>query len=99
MPIIISVVWGVENFGTNWGIVAMVPAGGAAMWGVLYSKGYQDGIERSRPVIGIPEGRQGQCVGWQCYGFWAIGCTLSVWAALIVWSLAWRGWSRRGVVV
>ncbi|KAI9870802.1 MAG: putative monocarboxylate transporter mch1, partial [Pleopsidium flavum] len=40
-PIICSVVWGVENFGTNWGIVAMVPALGATVWGVLYSAVYQ----------------------------------------------------------
>ncbi|KAL1971333.1 hypothetical protein VTN77DRAFT_285 [Rasamsonia byssochlamydoides] len=96
MPIIISVVWGVENFGTNWGIVAMVPAAGAAVWGVIYSRGYQSGISA---VPHLPPDRQGQCFGWQCYGFWAIGCTLSVWAAMIVWTLAWRGWSRRGVVV
>ena len=43
VPIIISVVWGVNNFGTNWGIVAMVPAGGAAVWGGVYSKVYEWG--------------------------------------------------------
>ncbi|KAI9821952.1 MAG: putative monocarboxylate transporter mch1 [Pycnora praestabilis] len=40
-PIICSVVWGVENFGTNWGIVAMVPAVGATVWGIVYSAVYQ----------------------------------------------------------
>jgi MFS family permease len=40
-PIIVSVVWGVENFGTNWGIVAIVPALGATFWGLLYSALYQ----------------------------------------------------------
>ncbi|PBP15659.1 hypothetical protein BUE80_DR013605 [Diplocarpon rosae] len=33
-PLIVSVIWGLENFGTNWGIVAMVPAAGATFWGV-----------------------------------------------------------------
>ncbi|EEP79813.1 conserved hypothetical protein [Uncinocarpus reesii 1704] len=45
VPIIISVVWGVENFGTNWGIVAMVPALGATLWGMVYSAGYEAAIE------------------------------------------------------
>ncbi|KAJ9303021.1 hypothetical protein DTO271G3_395 [Paecilomyces variotii] len=88
VPIIISVVWGVENFGTNWGIVAMTPAAGAAVWGLIYSAAYDAG---SAP--------DGQCRGWKCYGFWAMGCTLSVWIAVIAWSIAWRSWRRRGVVV
>ncbi|KAF3400418.1 putative transporter mch1 [Talaromyces pinophilus] len=94
MPIIISVVWGVENFGTNWGIVAMVPAAGAAFWGFVYSKAYQDAL------VPIDDGvRQGQCFGWRCFGFWAVGCMVSVWMAIVVWLIAWRGWKRRGVVV
>lgn len=95
MPILISVVWGVENFGTNWGIVAMVPAAGATVWGVVYSRGYQSGIVDDD----AGGAAAGQCFGWRCYGFWALGCTLSVWAAMVVWMLAWRGWRRRGVVV
>ncbi|KAL9120423.1 MAG: hypothetical protein Q9187_003016, partial [Circinaria calcarea] len=39
-PIVISVVWGVQNFGTNWGIVAVAPAGGAAVWSAVYSAVY-----------------------------------------------------------
>ncbi|KAL8792131.1 MAG: hypothetical protein Q9195_005306 [Heterodermia aff. obscurata] len=45
-PIIISVVWGVQNFGTNWGLVAMLPAGGAAVWGAVYSAVYQASVDR-----------------------------------------------------
>ncbi|KAI9367084.1 major facilitator superfamily domain-containing protein [Aspergillus egyptiacus] len=93
VPIIISVVWGVENFGTNWGIVAMFPAVGAAMWGLIYSRGYQD-AENGNPV-----GDDGQCHGWKCFGFWAVGCTASVWVAVAVWTVAWVSWKRRGVVV
>lgn len=92
VPIIISVVWGVENFGTNWGIVAMFPAAGAAMWGVIYSRGYQDAADRS-PTD------NGQCQGWRCFGFWSIGCTVSVWVAIAAWLVAWGSWRRRGVVV
>ncbi|KAL3470721.1 major facilitator superfamily domain-containing protein [Aspergillus californicus] len=93
VPIIISVVWGVENFGTNWGIVAMFPAAGSAMWGLIYSRGYQDAADNN---TGLDDG---QCHGWRCYGFWAVGCTASVWVAVAAWSIAWVSWRRRGVVV
>ncbi|CAI7674984.1 unnamed protein product [Penicillium palitans] len=94
-PIIISVVWGVENFATNWGIVAMMPAAGAALWGIVYSAAYQNVMDR-----GDSDGlSDGQCHGWRCYGFWAVGCTVSVWIAVLAWLAAWRGWKRRGVVV
>ncbi|KAL4930916.1 MFS transporter [Aspergillus undulatus] len=95
-PIIISVVWGVENFGTNWGIVAMFPAAGAAMWGLIYSRAYQDATDGG---FSGGVGDDGQCRGWRCYGFWAIGCTASVWVAVAAWSVAWSTWRRRGVVV
>jgi hypothetical protein len=91
-PILISVVWGVENFATNWGIVAMMPALGAALWGVIYSRAYQNALD----AIDSPDG---QCYGWRCYGYWAVGCTVSVWVAIVVWLAAWRGWKKRGVVV
>lgn len=93
VPIIISVVWGVENFGTNWGIVAMVPAVGAAFWGIVYSRGYQDALD------GGSSTDDGECRGWRCFGFWAVGCTVSVGVAMVAWCVAWRAWRRRGVVV
>lgn len=93
VPIIISVVWGVENFGTNWGIVAMVPAAGAAFWSVVYSRGYQNAMDTGSA------GPDGQCHGWRCFGFWAVGCTVSVMVAIVVWTVAWRVWRRRGVAV
>ncbi|KAJ5952104.1 Major facilitator superfamily domain general substrate transporter [Penicillium vulpinum] len=92
-PIIISVVWGVENFATNWGIVAMVPAAGAALWGIVYSAAYQNAMDLGDGLS------DGQCHGWRCYGFWAVGCTVSVWIAVLAWLAAWRGWKKREVVV
>ncbi|KAJ5160166.1 transporter mch1 [Penicillium canariense] len=94
-PIIISVVWGVENFATNWGIVAMMPALGAALWGVVYSCAYQNAIDAGTG-FGSPDG---QCHGWKCYGFWALGCTASVWIAIVAWLAAWKGWKKKGVIV
>jgi MFS family permease len=103
-PIIVSVVWGVENFGTNWGIVAMVPALGAAVWGIIYSAVYQAG---TAPGISGPDdepqaGREALCYGKQCYAstFWLMAA--SVWVACGLWIWAWRGpggWVRRGVAV
>ena len=94
VPIIINVVWGVENFATNWSIVAMFPAVGAAVWGILYSHEYQ----KAAAGAGNGEGSE-QCFGWACYGFWAVCCLVSVWVAILAWGLAWRGWKRRGVMV
>ncbi|OBT94223.1 putative transporter mch1 [Pseudogymnoascus verrucosus] len=98
-PIIISVIWGVENFGTNWGIVAVVPALGATVWGVVYSSVYQwaagkGGVEdRDTDVL---------CYGRGCYEttFWAMAG--SVWLACLLWAWAWKGpggWSQRGIAV
>lgn len=100
-PIIITVIWGVENFATNWGIVAMFPALGATIWGLVYSAVYQQGAKRS---AGIDGGQEEDlfCYGVQCYAptFWAM--SVSVWIAcgLVLW--AWKGkngWAQRGIVV
>lgn len=89
VPIIISVVWGAENFATNWGIVAMMPAGGAAFWSIVYSAGY------SR----ASDGDSNECRGYNCFGGWAWGCAASVVTAMILLGYAWRTWRRRNVVV
>jgi MFS family permease len=97
-PIVVSVVWGVENFGTNWGILAMTPAAGATLWGAIYATVYQKaaeaGVERDPEDV--------LCHGKACYAstFWAM--TISVWIAMGLWVWAWRGpggWKRRGVAV
>jgi MFS family permease len=94
-PIIVSVTWGVENFGTNWGIVAIFPAGGAAVWSIVYSAVYQAGSTSG-------EGEDRMCYGVRCYAptFWAMAC--SVWFACVFWVLAWKGpggWAKRGIAV
>ncbi|TID21526.1 MFS monocarboxylic acid transporter [Venturia nashicola] len=104
VPIIVSVVWGVENFGTNWGIVATVPAAGAAVWGVIYSAGYS-AASKNGSYLAPGQGFEGQallCHGIRCYAptFWAMA--VSVWIACGLWLWAWRGpggWKRRGINV
>jgi MFS family permease len=100
-PIIVSVIWGVENFGTNWGICAMMPAMGATIWGLIYSGVYQwaadlDTVE-GRDVVADK-----LCYGVLCYAptFWAMA--VSVWVACGLWLWAWRGpdgWYRRAIAV
>ncbi|KAK0253825.1 hypothetical protein LTR91_006152 [Friedmanniomyces endolithicus] len=105
VPIIISVVWGVENFGTNWGIVATVPAAGATIWGLVYGGAYQWAADRrvtgsvlGLGVMGVTSGDGGKqraedvlCYGAMCYAptFWAMAA--SVWVACGLWLWAWRG--------
>jgi MFS family permease len=95
-PIIISVVWGVENFGTNWGIVATMPAVGAALWGIIYSAVYEAAASRGEA------GGNLLCYGAKCYAptFWAMAA--SVLAACGLWAWAWLGpfgWKKRGIAV
>lgn len=106
-PIIITVIWGVENFGTNWGIVAMFPALGATVWGIIYSTVYQRAANSSSNNGGDNNGSGDLvadvlCYGKACYAstFW--GMAICVWLACAMWIWAWRGrdgWVRRGIAV
>jgi MFS family permease len=100
-PIIITVIWGVENFATNWGIVAMFPALGATLWGLVYSAVYQEGAKKSvSPGGGEEQGNL--CYGEECYApaFWAMAASVWIACGLVLW--AWKGrngWSQRGILV
>ncbi|KAH8601326.1 major facilitator superfamily domain-containing protein [Bisporella sp. PMI_857] len=99
-PLIITVIWGVENFGTNWGIVAMVPAAGATVWGIVYSTIYQWGAQKSPMSQDAVD--DVLCYGKQCYAptFWAMAISVAVGSSLWIW--AWKGtsgWSKRGIAV
>ena len=95
-PIIVSVVWGVQNFGTNWGVVAVMPAGGAALWGAVYSAVYQAGVEeRVARSTNIPEQLETRCFGLKCYAatFWAMA--ICSWLAIALWIIAWVRLKRK----
>lgn len=101
-PIVITVIWGIENFGTNWGIVAIFPALGATFWGLVYSAVYQAGAAHPDEDDITPVGEDNLCYGKRCYAatFWAMAG--SVWVACVLLLLAWKGrngWSQRGIVV
>lgn len=101
VPIIISVVWGVENFATNWGIVATVPAAGAAFWSFVYAVVYENAADRQEPPMDQPY-YDGLCYGQACYAptFWAMaGCVIVACSFII---FAWKGpggWTSRGIAV
>ncbi|KAK5165423.1 uncharacterized protein LTR77_008952 [Saxophila tyrrhenica] len=99
-PICVSVIWGVENFGTNWGIVATVPAIGATVWGLVYSGVYQWAAEKGVEASEMKEDLL--CYGTSCYAPTFGAMAVSVWLACGLWAWAWRGpggWYRRGVLV
>ncbi|MCJ1465459.1 putative monocarboxylate transporter mch1 [Pseudocyphellaria aurata] len=91
VPIIISVVWGAQNFGTNYGIILLVPAGGAAVYSAVYSAVYQRGV--------APGAGENLCYGYTCYGASFLAMLISSLVAVGLWVYAWRGWRQKGVVV
>ncbi|KAI1878785.1 hypothetical protein JX265_002962 [Neoarthrinium moseri] len=100
-PILVTIIWGVENFGTNFGIVAVFPAIGSTMWGLIYSADYQNGA-RNSPSVTDGADDDVFCYGQQCYSstFWAMTASIWVGCFMILW--AWKGrdgWTKRGVVI
>ncbi|KAF4119562.1 transmembrane transport [Geosmithia morbida] len=99
-PLIVTIIWGVENFATNFGIIATVPALGSVFWGSVFSAVYQQG---ARSVNTSPDQDDELfCYGKQCYAstFWAEGLTVLLACVLLVW--AWKGrggWQQRGIVI
>ncbi|OAA41262.1 Major facilitator superfamily domain, general substrate transporter [Metarhizium rileyi] len=100
-PLIVTIIWGVENFATNFGIIAMLPALGSTFWGLIYSGIYQAGARRSSSSPGGGENEL-FCYGKNCYSatFWAEG--ICVWVACLLVLSAWKGrggWKERGIVI
>ncbi|KAI0192536.1 putative transporter MCH1, partial [Xylaria flabelliformis] len=62
-PIIITMIWGVENFGTNFGIIALTPALGSVIWGTIYSAVYQAGVRNSASLEDEGTGEDVFCYG------------------------------------
>lgn len=102
-PLIVTIIWGVENFATNFGLIAMLPALGSTFWGLIYSAVYQAGTNRPNLVRSDEALDDGTfCYGKQCYSatFWAEAATIWFACALMLW--VWRGrggWKQRGVII
>lgn len=99
-PLIVTMIWGVENFATNFGIIATVPAIGSVFWGSIFSAVYESG---ARSMQTSPDDSDDVfCYGRQCYSvtFWAEGISCLVSCGLLYW--AWKGkggWQQRGIVI
>lgn len=87
-PIIVAIVWRVENFGTNWGVVMISPAVGATLSSGHFSY-----------IFDGAGGADGRCFGWGCYGSWALGGTLSFAMAIILFAVTWFIWKEEKVIV
>ncbi|KAI1106766.1 putative transporter MCH1 [Jackrogersella minutella] len=101
-PIIVTMIWGVENFGTNFGIIALTPALGSTMWGLIYSANYQAGARDSPSLTGGSDDDDVFCYGKQCYSstFWAM--SICIWVGSVMILFAWKGrggWAKRGIVI
>lgn len=99
-PLMVTIIWGVENFATNFGIVATMPALGSTFWGLVYSAGYQNGAKN----LDAPGDAEDElfCYGKRCYSktFWAEAITVWIACLLLLW--AWKGkggWQKRGIVI
>lgn len=98
-PLIVTIIWGVENFATNFGIIATLPALGSVFWGSIFSGVYQAAARSMRTG---PDQDDVFCYGKKCYTptFWAEGVTALFACGLLYW--AWKGrggWQQRGVVI
>ncbi|KAH6608278.1 major facilitator superfamily domain [Trichoderma cornu-damae] len=105
-PLIVTIIWGVENFATNFGIIAMLPAFGSTFWGLVYSAVYEVGARRSTNPSRLDGDDGGSedsaCYGKHCYAatFWAEGLCVIAACFMLLW--AWKGkggWSQRGIVI
>ncbi|KAK9474574.1 major facilitator superfamily domain-containing protein [Dipodascopsis tothii] len=88
-PTFVSLVWGVEHFGLNWGVLFIFPAVGSIVYEMLYATIY-DAHTHDGSL----------CFGLSCYAptFYVTG--LSCLAAIVTWVLVWEfAWKRRGIFV
>lgn len=95
-PSIVGKVWGVEQFGRNWGLLSLSPALGSCLLNLLYSLVY-DAHRREQEI-----GQAGKlpsdalCHGVECFRT-TFGITTFVSAAgCIGVVILWQVWNRRG---
>ncbi|KAK0388146.1 hypothetical protein NLU13_4391 [Sarocladium strictum] len=100
-PLMVSCIWGTSTFGTNFGIIATLPAIGYTFWGLIYSAVYQ---AHARSLKGGDTINDDDvfCYGHGCYAitFWAQAIAVVLGGALLTWAWLGRGgWKQRGIVV
>ncbi|KAK9234971.1 major facilitator superfamily domain-containing protein [Lipomyces kononenkoae] len=88
-PTVVSLVWGAEQFGTNWGVLFIFPAVGSIVYELIYATIYD--YHTHGELL---------CYGLSCYQATFIITGTSCVLAVIVWACVWRlGWQRRGLFI
>ncbi|KAK9254316.1 major facilitator superfamily domain-containing protein [Lipomyces tetrasporus] len=88
-PTVVSLVWGAERFGTNWGVLFVFPAVGSIFYELIYAAIYDYHTYGER-----------LCYGFSCYQATFLVTGTSCVVAIITWIVVWRlGWQRRGVFI
>ncbi|BFZ56995.1 Putative monocarboxylate transporter mch1 [Savitreella phatthalungensis] len=85
-PVIVSVVWGIDNLATYWGLLAVAPAIGGSAFAIVYAKLYDAAANATSPPTAA------LCRGVRCFNLAAayfaasnaIGVALLA-GALVVW--------------
>lgn len=103
-PLVVTIIWGVENFATNFGVVTTLPALGSTFWGLVYAAGYQAGAHNPTEPSAPGDGMDDElfCYGKHCYSatFWGEAITVWVACALLLWAwLGPGGWRQRGILI
>ncbi|ORY81453.1 major facilitator superfamily domain-containing protein [Protomyces lactucae-debilis] len=94
-PTLASVIWGLRDFGRNWGCLAYSPLIGSVLGSYLYAALYD---RRARAQH--PDSNQGHlCAGQGCYSLSFLLMASAVALAMSIWVLTWRIWRRRGIIV
>lgn len=88
-PTMVALIWGVEGFGSHWGLFILGPAIGSVFYGILFGNVYQS---HSTPL--------GICLGNKCYEltFYLSGSGICL-AALLELGLWKYSWIKEGIAL
>ncbi|KAK9463030.1 major facilitator superfamily domain-containing protein [Lipomyces oligophaga] len=82
-PTLVSLVWGTERFGSNWGVLFLFPAIGSIVYELIYAAIYDHHVSSDR-----------LCYGAKCYEttfvVTGMSCSLAFFLFILVWQIGWR---------
>jgi MFS family permease len=95
-PTLASVIWGLRDFGRNWGILAYSPLVGSVLGSYLYATLYDHHakLQHSGHKLGNL-----LCAGRGCYAASFMVMGAAVLLATFIWAAAWRIWRLRHIIV
>lgn len=89
-PVIAAEVWGVEQFGRNWGVLSYSPLLGSVLLSLLYAFMYDNQADRQNNDGNL-------CIGQSCFGPPLLIMSVCIAVGLGSWVCAWQVWRRRGL--